>query len=968
MMSTTAMYAAKKRKKPVQKTPKPPPPEGAKSNPSKRHRDRLNGELDKLTSLLPFADEVRNRLDKLSVLRLSVGYLKVKSFFNAAMKAGQSGSSWNSERSLMFGGAPAPSASSSSLSTSIDGVSFSEGDLLLQALNGFVLVVTAEGYIFYASPTIQDFLGFHQSDVVHQSVFELIHTDDRALFTRQLHFSLNPDSDGSGSPSEHNSTEISTNVVAYDPQAIPPENSSFLERNFCCRFRCLLDNSSGFLPLSFCGRLKPLHGQNQMSEDGTPIPPQLALFSIATPLQQPSIMEIRAKTLLFQTKHKLDFTPVGIDSRGKVVLGYNEIELSLKGSGYNFIHAADMMYCAEKHLRMIKTGDTGFIIFRLLAKSGKWVWVQSNARLVFKGGKPDFIVARQRAVTNEEGEEQLRLRRLQLPFTFTSGEAVLYNTVPSIEDPDPCSAPKQRKLDGDSISRNSLLGCMLSQDQSIYCDHNSTNTLNSLSDVAFQDTQATITIPGDATTKPTSGSLVKVDPMVQDMVETLQQIFGDTELLEEVDVGPEELKNWETALLNMNFSTTDLSEDLNDILSNDILSYVEEQLYKEEVLKLPNQLAGLPASLSTVDLQNQNTDQGSQQNFSWPLQTQGMAEHVTSAKGMMKLSHMDFLQMDFSGFNGPLPQPTMTASLQQVNSGNIRASVTSSPSLGLVDCSRQTHNQLRTVQVNTTGSNLAAFSQLQSCYVAPSTQTRPQDQNTGGPSNSDLSFQSSQWTAAVSTPNQADNFIPACAPNISNKPSFSADPSASSCRHAGLPSQAANWQPQRPSWPQQQPPPSGRPPMGDSLGHLPSQINSVDVGGVGSRPKFRNPEAPGAPFPVQRDSMFRNTTSLPPNGVQLNPARAAPISSQIPSHPPYFYQPLPGGGAVPPVTAIPNPDEAALSYQMAAGLKSSGLLMQPQHLLGNSQHTQIPNHPIVTNGGFPFSSLPNGNTCFTANK
>lgn len=142
------------------------------------------------------------------------------------------------------------------------------------------------------------------------------------------------------SSGDQSSVEISTNVMTYDPQTIPPENSSFLERNFCCRFRCLLDNSSGFLvslttapntssrcrairslsfsdrkALNFRGRLKFIHGQNRMAEDGTLVHPQLALFAVATPMQPPSIVEIRAKTLFFQTKHKLDFTPMGIDTR-----------------------------------------------------------------------------------------------------------------------------------------------------------------------------------------------------------------------------------------------------------------------------------------------------------------------------------------------------------------------------------------------------------------------------------------------------------------------------------------------------------------------------------------------------------------------------------------------------------------------------------------------------------------------------
>ncbi|XP_051259548.1 aryl hydrocarbon receptor-like [Dicentrarchus labrax] len=462
------MYAGRKRRKPVQRAVKQQPAEGAKSNPSKRHRDRLNGELERLASLLPFPEEVTASLDKLSILRLSVSYLRAKNFFSVTLNSrnGATSAGANDDDSKTGGAVESK---------------IPEGDLLLQALNGFVLVITASGTIFYSSHTIQDYLGFHQTDVMHQSVYELVHTEDQQELRRNLHWALNPPPTTASAITQDSPQEMepdsSSSLVTYNPEQLPPENSSFLERSFVCRFRCLLDNSSGFLALNIQGRLKFLHGQNQRQENGGKVPPQLALFAIATPLQPPSILEIRTKNMIFRTKHKLDFTPMACDAKGKIVLGYTEAELRVRGSGYQFIHAADMLYCAENHVRMMKTGESGLTVFRLLTKENRWKWVQANARLVYKNGKPDYIIATQRPLLDEEGGEHLRKRSMHLPFTFATGEALLYQSNHPIagfgdgsHEKNGSKSKKSRteRLVRDGLDPGSLLGALMSQDESVY--------------------------------------------------------------------------------------------------------------------------------------------------------------------------------------------------------------------------------------------------------------------------------------------------------------------------------------------------------------------------------------------------------------------------------------------------------------------------------------------------------------------
>ncbi|CAI4221804.1 unnamed protein product [Auanema sp. JU1783] len=398
------MYASKRRQRNFKRVREPTKP-STTSNPSKRHRERLNGELETVAQLLPYDHQTISRLDKLSVLRLAVSFLQAKAHFQAChhQTSTYMGQFPLATHNYSFVARPALPYSSTIPTVFHPPVGHALIDpkepdfetISMKALGGFLLIINDNGEIYYASENVEQFLGFHQSDILHQPLFDLIHSEDRDDIRQQLDvtFGLPP----------------TTTTSLTHQEIFLPENLCYLERNVNARFRCLLDNTCGFLRIDMRGKLMAIHGLPSSYVLGrSTTGPVLGLAVVCTPFVPPT-SESPPEDMILKTKHHLDGALVSMDEKVHAMLELSENELPM--SFYQLIHVEDAFCLAEAHKEVLKNGSSGLLIYRLISsKSKRTYFVQSSCRMFYKNGKPESIGLTHRLLNEVEGTMLLEKR------------------------------------------------------------------------------------------------------------------------------------------------------------------------------------------------------------------------------------------------------------------------------------------------------------------------------------------------------------------------------------------------------------------------------------------------------------------------------------------------------------------------------------------------------------------------------
>ncbi|XP_059404497.1 neuronal PAS domain-containing protein 2-like isoform X2 [Carassius carassius] len=346
----------------------------------KKRRDQFNVLIKELCTMLQGQGHPR-KMDKSTILQRTIDFLQKQKEITAQTESCEVRQDWK------------PSFLSNEEFT----------QLMLEALDGFLIALTTDGNIIYVSDSVSSLIGHLPSDMVDQNILNFLPEREHGEVYKLL----------------------SSHMLLTEPSALDLLSSNEMHVEFCCHVaRGNIDPKEpptyeyvkfvgdfkfhNNVPLSSCNGYElafPRTLQSSLEEQICLI----ATVRLVTPQFLKDLCNVEDVCDEFTSRHSLEWKFLFLDHRASPIIGYLPFEV-LGTSGYDYYHVDDLELISQCHKQLMQCGKGKSCYYRFLTKGQQWIWLQTHYYITYHqwNSKPEFIVCTHSVVSYAEVRAERR--------------------------------------------------------------------------------------------------------------------------------------------------------------------------------------------------------------------------------------------------------------------------------------------------------------------------------------------------------------------------------------------------------------------------------------------------------------------------------------------------------------------------------------------------------------------------------
>lgn len=333
----------------------------------KKRRDQFNMLINELSSMVSANSR---KMDKSTVLKSTISFLKNHDEIAVRSRAHEIQEDWK------------PSFLSNEEFT----------HLILEALDGFIMVFSSSGRIFYASESITSLLGHLPSDLLNMTMYDLVFEDDRSDFYNVLLSPANTIDAMHDSDAKENRVTFTCHLKRGGLDA--QEEETFELVQFVGYFRSNVEPLEADNFISSSSHFSSFSGEadSRLVFVGT--------GRLHVPLLIREMSVVDSTKSEFTSRHSLEWKFLFLDHRAPPIIGYLPFEV-LGTSGYDYYHVDDLEKVVTCHEALMQKGEGTSCHYRFLTKGQQWIWLQTRFYITYHqwNSKPEFIVCTHHVVS-----------------------------------------------------------------------------------------------------------------------------------------------------------------------------------------------------------------------------------------------------------------------------------------------------------------------------------------------------------------------------------------------------------------------------------------------------------------------------------------------------------------------------------------------------------------------------------------